>query len=221
MSQGEIMATPRELLSNPIEAYAPYIPAAMAADPNEREATLSAASCVTRSPREPTHPAVCQALMESYREKKYLSVPLVSDTSPPFPISESYVDLALVRNAPAALTSAVEPHEGIELSLANEETFYRDKTLLDPMQLFIPLAGEPVRTIQRVLVIGRAGIGKSTLCHYIAYQWANPDARLFGERFHYVFWLSLKSLEKYHSSKTTIAEWIEKECFTEQTRHQY
>ena len=197
-----------------VSAAMPYEPAAVAADPNEREATLSAAFSVTRSPTEPTHPAVCQVLMESYRAKKYLSVPLASQTSPRFPISESYVDLTLVRNAPSVLTSAgTEPHEGIETSLANEETFYKDKTLLDPIQLFVPLAGE-AGPINRILVTGRAGIGKSTLCHYIAYQWANPEARLFNDQFHYVFWLSLASLKsKENKHVKTIAEWIKNEWF--------
>lgn len=50
--------------------------------------------------------------------------------------------------------------------------------------------------INKLLIVGRADVGKSTLCQHIAYRWATKD--LFAERFNTVFWLKLKHLNQTH-----------------------
>ena len=44
--------------------------------------------------------------------------------------------------------------------------------------------------IRRILVEGRAGVGKTTFSQYVAYQWMQQD--LFAGQFDYVFWLPLR-----------------------------
>ena len=47
-----------------------------------------------------------------------------------------------------------------------------------------------ITPIRRILVEGRAGVGKTTFSQYVAYQWMRQD--LFANQFDYVFWLPLR-----------------------------
>ena len=53
---------------------------------------------------------------------------------------------------------------------------------------------------KKLLILGRAGIGKSTLCQYIAHQWA--EGKLWKEKFEAVFWIPLRKLQNVHSAET-------------------
>lgn len=68
-------------------------------------------------------------------------------------------------------------------------------------------------SVRRLLVVGPAGIGKTTLLHYIAYQWSL--GHLWGERFQAVFWLPLRCLlkaEYQQSSEISVAKLLHQEC---------
>ena len=51
------------------------------------------------------------------------------------------------------------------------------------------------KPVKRVMVLGRAGIGKSTFCQKIAYDWALGT--LFKEKFDVVFHLKLRDLNAW------------------------
>jgi HEAT repeat protein len=86
-----------------------------------------------------------------------------------FPIEQSYINLALVK--------VKEQHEK-EKQLRNAqhgnaimgafEEIYGTKTAIDVKDIFHTCKNRE----KQVLVFGRAGIGKSTFCRYVAYQWA-------------------------------------------------
>ncbi|CAF1409587.1 unnamed protein product, partial [Didymodactylos carnosus] len=86
-----------------------------------------------------------------------------------FPIEQSYVNLAIVK--------AKDQHEK-EKQLRGEkhgdaiigtfEEIYGMKTAIDIKNIFETCKNQE----KQVLVLGRAGIGKSTFCRYVAYQWA-------------------------------------------------
>src|SRR3990167_3812286 len=65
---------------------------------------------------------------------------------------------------------------------------------------------------KKLLIIGRAGIGKSTLCQYIAHQWASQKSWL---NFKAVFWISLRNINStnYSSCEITWIDLVDKECF--------
>jgi len=46
------------------------------------------------------------------------------------------------------------------------------------------------KTINKILIVGRAGVGKSTLCQHIAYRWGMNE--LWKPRFNAVYWIKLK-----------------------------
>ena len=80
------------------------------------------------------------------------------------------------------------------------------------------------KPIHRVLILGQAGSGKTTLSKYIAHQWVN--GQLWHKRYHNVFWLTLrdlyslskKELEECVSSPLPLATLIHRLCLDEATR---
>jgi|GEM_PF-6147854 len=64
--------------------------------------------------------------------------------------------------------------------------------------------------VKRVLIQGSAGIGKSTLCHYMAYRWA--QGTLFQE-FEYLLWLPLRRLSlTIYPNNIEWNDYVAKEC---------
>ena len=90
------------------------------------------------------------------------------------------------------------------------ETLYRVKDLIPLQDLFTPRNNKPQK---RLLILGRAGIGKSTLCQKIAYDWA--CGKLWPGKFQWLFWISLRHLRssRYDPKKDyKLIDIIEKEC---------
>jgi len=77
----------------------------------------------------------------------------------------------------------------------NYETISARKQEIGIEALFDPLPNqEPANKtpITRLLIVGGAGIGKSTLMQYIAYKWS--QTKLWNDKFEYVYRVSLKTL---------------------------
>ena len=73
----------------------------------------------------------------------------------------------------------------------------------------------------KVLILGKAGVGKTTLMHYISYKWAKEE--LWSNRFEYVFRIRLKDLnsewegyykKKYYKGDLEENFYKEKDLFT-------
>ena len=97
-----------------------------------------------------------------------------------FPIEESYVNLSMVENKEQQEKEKklkqtddkncdVKQHTGNIISTYEE--IYGTKTSIDVANIFDKCKDQ----IKNVLVLGRAGIGKSTFCQYITYRWAKRD----------------------------------------------
>ncbi|MFN7095547.1 MAG: NACHT domain-containing protein, partial [Burkholderiales bacterium] len=87
------------------------------------------------------------------------------------------------------LGRAKEETELKEGFLADYESLHYPKEAIELNDIF--LRNKQATNAHKKLIYGRAGIGKSTLVHYAAYQWAG--AKLWPE-FNYVFWLPLREL---------------------------
>jgi HEAT repeat protein len=86
-----------------------------------------------------------------------------------FPIEQSYINLSVVTSQEQykrerELRSAVYS----DSILSSYEEIYGTKSPIDIQNIFQPCEKET----KQVLVFGRAGIGKSTFCRYVTYQWA-------------------------------------------------
>jgi hypothetical protein len=77
---------------------------------------------------------------------------------------------------------------------------FEDRAIINFNDLFGELA-------QKILIVGRPGIGKSIMCQYLATEW--QAGRLWGGKFDAVFWLRLPGLL---GSSNDLAEAIRNQC---------
>ncbi|CAF1402435.1 unnamed protein product, partial [Rotaria sordida] len=90
------------------------------------------------------------------------------------------------------------------------EQIYGSKTPIDVKDIFKACKDQ----IRKVLVFGRAGIGKSTFCRYVAYQWAT--GAIWSE-YELVVLVHLRSLTESRYPFGTIyspVDIVEKEYFS-------
>ena len=143
-----------------------------------------------------------------------------------YPIEQSYINLAMVetkeqqekekklkqrnQNMQEELNqpepSREQKNDGI---LTTYEEVYGVKTSIEVKDIFQKCKD----TTKRVLVLGRAGIGKSTFCQYITYRWARGE---LWPKYDLLVLILLRKLTstRYPSVKTySLVDLIEKEYF--------
>ena len=92
--------------------------------------------------------------------------------------------------------------------LSSFEDIHRPKDPLPLSELFVTKSDKNTETtahkpIQRVLMLGRAGIGKSTLCQYLAYRWADDnktDDETWLEEYDVLLWIKLRELLTHYQA---------------------
>ncbi|CAF5050024.1 unnamed protein product [Rotaria magnacalcarata] len=87
-----------------------------------------------------------------------------------FPIEQSYINLALVETKEQQEIEKKLKYEHNQI-LGTFEEIYGAKTSVDVEDIF----GKCKDQIKKVLMLGRAGIGKSTFCQYVTYRWAKGE----------------------------------------------
>ncbi|MCD6040233.1 MAG: repeat protein, partial [Gammaproteobacteria bacterium] len=99
--------------------------------------------------------------------------------------------------------------EFIDERMASHEELYAVKEPLALNQLFEPK--DDTKTPNKILILGRAGIGKSVLCQYLAVQWAagleckdeeqrqSEIGHYFRQKFDAVFWVKLREMADFLS----------------------
>ncbi len=160
------------------------------------------------------HLLVQKDLREHYASKKHIAL-LVSQKE--IPIEQLYTRLAIIGEAEKKQTKKeteeTTPGHSLELGdrrpLTHESIFEPKKAiLLEELFKHDQLKGDP----KRILIQGSAGIGKSTLCHHIAYRWAQKT--LFTA-FEYLLWLPLRRLDIHNvrlMQNPTWNDYIAQEC---------
>ncbi len=160
------------------------------------------------------HLLIQQDLRDHYASKKHLTL-LVSQKQ--IPIKQLYTRLAIIGEAEKKETQSeikeTKPGQSLELEdrrpLTHESIFEPKKAiLLEELFKHDQLKG----ATKRILIQGSAGIGKSTLCHHIAYRWAQKT--LFTE-FEYLLWLPLRCLDKNNvrlMQNLTWNDYVAQEC---------
>ncbi|CAF1206937.1 unnamed protein product [Adineta steineri] len=86
-----------------------------------------------------------------------------------YSIEESYINLAIVETKKQQQKEKqLRNASNSDAIMGSFEEIYGSKTTIDVKNIFETCKSQE----KKVLVFGRAGIGKSTFCRYIAYQWA-------------------------------------------------
>ena len=121
-----------------------------------------------------------------------------------FRVEEIYINLALVQEQ-----EVKEQEKGLKIEKSIQdvsdrylsyEHIYGEKKDVTVEKIFDPFDDKDKEPHKKLLILGRAGCGKSTLCKYIARRWARQDADgatctiLWTDRFEWVFWMPLRNL---------------------------
>jgi predicted NACHT family NTPase len=93
----------------------------------------------------------------------------IINPSKSFPIEQNYINLSIIKTKEQQL----KENKLLDIKQNNEiigtyEEIYGTKINIEIKDIFQKCNNE----IKNILVIGRAGIGKTTFCRYVAYQWA-------------------------------------------------
>ena len=90
----------------------------------------------------------------------------------------------------------------VELELVKQETFKSAEQLqkIESNEDLVTLKSNQGQRVNRVLVLGDAGSGKSTMAANIAYKWAKQDPRSPLSKFSLVFMISMHEVEDKNAS---------------------
>ncbi|MGZ3634023.1 MAG: ankyrin repeat domain-containing protein, partial [Parachlamydiaceae bacterium] len=135
--------------------------------------------------------------------------------APPLKIEQCFINLSIVKEKVQknTETEALGKREKREQIFGGYEDVFKtvNKEPIFPKDLFEPREG---KTPKRLLILGRAGIGKSTLCKYLTHQCWSADG-VWKNRFALVVKINLRNLtkERYPNKNVSLAEIIVRECF--------
>lgn len=152
-------------------------------------------------------------LMRKHYSKENLRIQRLSEE--PLPMDQCYINLALVEAqrgdnskqqelpSPFSLSNRLNvetPHEGLQVELPN---LFKGRRLRDGS------TGPP----RRILIRGRAGIGKSTLCKKIVYDFTYK--RAWRDMFNRIFWIQLRQLKDLPSEPSNVRSMLKHTFFLE------
>jgi HEAT repeat protein len=194
------------------------------------------------------HALVRQRLQKSLRIRyeHYTHLERLFDNTR-IPIADSFINLALIKETEYKVKEQSlarddleekddgegkeKSHEYVDERMASHEQLYAVKEPLALTELFEPKDDTP--TPNKILILGRAGIGKSILCQYLATQWASDTASFdtgdgadakgeelqeisishyLQQKFDAVFWLKLREVAAKTTERDTLLDVLDRFC---------
>ncbi len=146
-----------------------------------------------------------------YEYERHSRIERFMDPSISFPIEQSYINLAIVkaeeqREKEKQLRDAQHATD----IMGTYEDIYGTKTAINVKDIFETCKSDE----KKVLVFGRAGIGKSTFCRHIAYQWATGS---YWSQYELLALIPLRRLttHRYSPDKSySLLDIVKKEIFS-------
>ncbi|KAI9148375.1 Vegetative incompatibility protein [Paramyrothecium foliicola] len=135
---------------------------------------------------------------EHYNKEDRLEISRLSGES--LPMAQCYVNLAIVKHSTVPGSSAArEGRQGSPFSfLARQKVETLDKKFQVELEaLFNERKGPGGQTLQprRILIRGRAGIGKTTLCKKIVHEFTQGKWDMWSTLFDRILWIPLRKLK--------------------------
>src|SRR5690606_34568937 len=150
-------------------------------------------------------PALIETLERAYKAESRMAYMYSPEKGTD--VCDSFINLAILtqRQVKEAEDPRRQPNgssqliDNRDLYYNSFEALYQAKEAIDLKDLFSPLNNEPAK--KRILIEGRAGIGKTTFCKYIVNAWMDPKKRSsllgWGKKFEVVIWIKLRELIQY------------------------
>jgi hypothetical protein len=127
-----------------------------------------------------------------------------------YPIEQAYINLAIVETKyQQDKEKKLRDTQNIDAVMHTFEEIYGSKIPIDVKDIFKTCKDQT----RQVLVFGRAGIGKSTFCRYVAYQWATG---VIWSEYQLVVLVPLRSLTEQNYQAGTdysLIDVLKKQCF--------
>ena len=148
-------------------------------------------------------PSIQSVLKDVYVEQKFLPRFIDDDDQdiPQLTVEDSYVNLVIVKHNEQLgkedkLRYVHSKGDAGDTLLNDYEDIHTAKEPIKLEKIFdVPDSNKECR---KILIYGRAGIGKTTLIHKIAHMWAKNH--LWSNNFSHAFWISLRRLNRYTST---------------------
>lgn len=145
-----------------------------------------------------------QGLIASYQAQSHLY--RIDDEVKPLPIEKCFVNLEIIRESERKQEELQQIEQASDSSAHLITGNHRSETTAQNRNAIeiANLLPDNDKHSNKVLIYGRAGIGKSTLCRYIASQWSAQ--KLWYDRFDWVIWIPLRTLisKNYRQDKQNI-----------------
>jgi HEAT repeat protein len=147
------------------------------------------------------------ALKAFYTEGKRLNIERISGQL--LPMSHCYINLAVVKRS----LEVDENHQSFSLTSRLKLQVDEDTDIIPLPSLFEPRTGssQTPSVPKRILIEGRAGIGKTTLCKKIVYD--HLHHQMWSHLFDWLLWVPLRKLRR--RSETTVAYNLENMFYDE------
>ena len=111
-----------------------------------------------------------ELIRHEYLQNSYIQ--RIIDEEKCFPIEQSYINLAIVESGEQRQSEKKFSQTAKKDAIIDTfKDIYGIKTVVDVKDIFKKCQNR----MKKVLVLGRAGIGKSTFCRYVAYRWAKGE----------------------------------------------
>ena len=150
-----------------------------------------------------------QAQRTLYNSDAHVWVQDFLDSNRKWSIAESYIQLVIVERD--GKRNQQPAHEARDQLLENYETIHAPKRAIQLADIPKLLAHRRAAGPRRALLIGRAGIGKTTVCKRLTHLWA---AGKWGQNFEAVYLLSVRLLNSYQGVHD-LAHAIARSCFAD------
>ena len=143
-----------------------------------------------------------------YGSEAYVTVQPFLLGDKPWSIAQSYIQLAIIEKEKK---KAEEKQDATRDQLIESyETIYASKKNIE-----LKAIPDLFKKSRKVLLIGRAGIGKTTVCKKLAHMWANKE---WGEAFEAVYVLPVRALNNYKGQgllRQDLVWAMARECFSD------
>ncbi|KAH8697408.1 hypothetical protein BGW36DRAFT_378643 [Talaromyces proteolyticus] len=135
---------------------------------------------------------VFEILKNAYSAQSRLQILRISGAS--LPMKECYINLSVIRISANKKHTSIQDRNRPWLNMGSEYTSNNENLLLDNLFEHIKDSNGKLKPVKRILIQGHAGVGKTTLCKKIVYEFLYGS--MWHDLFDWVVWIPLRRLKQ-------------------------